>query len=119
MRKQVVAAAPRSPLRVSEVSVGWWAEVRFWGAFLSLDGDLELKSQGLTIHHPSTLEVAPVPRTPRNPSTAEHSKVEQVSALGVASQKEKEEWYTRPGVQMSRWLKFLSPVPAGTRSLGL
>lgn len=46
MRKQVVAAAPRSPLRVSGFSVGWWGEVRFWGAFPSLDGVLELKVTG-------------------------------------------------------------------------
>ena len=117
MRKQVVAAAPSSPLRVSGFSVGWWGEVRFWGAFPSLDGVLELKVTGAhnsPLQHFGGCSCAKDSQESFNCRTL---KVEQVSALGGARRKENEDWYTRPGVQMSRWLKFLFPVPAGTRSL--
>lgn len=46
MRKQVVAAAPRSSLRVLGASAGCEGEVRFWGAFLSLDRVFDLRVTG-------------------------------------------------------------------------
>lgn len=80
MRKQVVW--PRAPLvpawpgslgRRGLLTGG--DEVPFWGAFQTLDRVLELEPQESVTHHPSTLEVAPVPRTPKNPSSAEPSKL--------------------------------------------
>lgn len=80
-----VAKEPRSsqPILVgSECSGGWCGDVPFWGAFQTLDRVLELESQESITHHPSTLEVAPVPKTPKNPSSAEHSKLSRSVLFG-------------------------------------
>lgn len=51
------------------------------GTFLSLYRILELESQEPITHRPSPLEIAPLPKTPKNPST-EHSKLSRLVILG-------------------------------------
>ena len=104
--------APLCPARLGG-SAGRCGEGPFLGALLLLDKVLKLESQGPITHRASTLEVAALPATPRSPSSPEHSEVEQVSALGGneagrGDEKEKEDCYSSPRVQVSRWLEFLS-----------
>lgn len=93
-------------------------QVPFWGAFQTLDRVSELEPQESVTHHPSTLEVAPVPRTPKNPSSAEPSKLSRSVLLGE-TRKKKGDWFRQPRCAREQVAELLSAVRAGTRSLRL
>lgn len=72
-------------------------EVPFWGAFQTLDRVLELEPQESVTHHPSTSEVAPVPRTRKHPSSAGPPKLNRSVLLGER-EKEKRGLVRQPQV---------------------
>lgn len=82
-------------------------EVPFWGAFQTLDRVLELEPQESVTHHPSTLEVAPVPRTPKNPSSAEPSKLSRSVLLGE-TRKKRGDWFRQPRCAREQVAELLS-----------
>lgn len=67
--------APLFPACLGGVSVAGGDNCFSRGTFLSLYRILELESQEPITHRPGPLEIAPLPKTPKNPSSTEHSKL--------------------------------------------
>lgn len=74
--------APLFPACLGGVSVAGGDNCFSRGTFLSLYRILELESQEPITHRPGPLEIAPLPKTPKNPSSTEHSKLGRSVLLG-------------------------------------